>query len=152
MFDLESFMMVIYAGAIGVALYYLIKAYVCKHWPSVEGKIVLSKGRCSIPGDWGDRAPFPDIFYGANIKYVFSINGIEYTGSKIFLNDGGSPSATQAHSLLNKYPNGKQAMVHYNPSNPKDCVLEVDQPAEYFLWCYGALVVCSVLLVMFSKS
>ena|SRR3989338_1025260 len=150
--NLTAPLMVICVGGIVVPLYYLIKAYTCKHWPSAQGKIILSKTRCRVLGKLGGaRVLSSSIWYRANIKYIFSVIGFDYTGSQIFLNDGWSGNATKIHVLLNKYPNEKQVTVYYNPNNPGDCVLEVNQPPEYFVWCCGTIVVCSLLLAMLHK-
>jgi len=91
-------------------LYNLAK---CQKWPSVEGEL-LDSG--VIDGD-SDRP-----FY-ASIKYEYEINSKKYKSRRIaFLKWWGTEK--YARKIIEKYRSNKPIKIYYNPSNPKQSVLE----------------------------
>ena len=61
------------------------------------------------------------------VEYEFSVGGRAWRGSRISIGDDAGGANTEA--TLRRYPVGAAVSVHYDPANPKDCVLERDIPA-----------------------
>jgi len=57
--------------------------------------------------------------------YTYDINGVTYKGDKpFFYNSYKTLNIKKVSQLTNKYPEGKQVIVYYNPSNHKISTLE----------------------------
>ena len=61
--------------------------------------------------------------YSAAVTYEYRVVGEKYTGNKIAFG-AMSSSASYAHGVLDRYPVGKQVVVHYSPEHPAEAVLE----------------------------
>jgi hypothetical protein len=88
-------------------------------WPTIEGKILTSKvlqnsDSESEPGD-----------YRASVTYSYTLNGKDYKGRRIgFLTFASTQQ--KAAAVAARYLPGASVMVHYDPANPKDSVLELE--------------------------
>jgi hypothetical protein len=85
-------------------------------WPNVKGAITRSD--MDVQG-FGRK-----MTYTPMIAYRYSVNGMEYSGSRVqFVRTAGS-SESSAQSVLAKYPVNSTPTVYYDPANPTNCVLE----------------------------
>lgn len=82
-------------------------------WPVTEGVIIKSERNSERSSD-GDYHDYPDI------KYLFEVEGEEYTGFQISTGNFNRP----IEEYLQKYPVGKKVTVYYKPGNPSNCYLE----------------------------
>ena len=81
------------------------------HWPKVNG--VVEKGL---------DFPLSKII---NFLYTYEITGTSYKREKpFFANSFKNIKRMKAKELKARYPEGKQVIVFYNPSNPKISTLE----------------------------
>lgn len=80
-------------------------------WPSVEGKIEVSK----VSSDEFDLLP--------NIEYSYCIGQRTFQQVLKFPSDI-TPTKEFALNYVEKYPIGKKVQVYYNPANPNHSTLE----------------------------
>ncbi len=87
-------------------------------WPTVRGVVIKSYVRRVVSGSSGGYAnSWPEV------HYVYSVDGIEYKGDRIFfLEDGIGYSWSK--KKIEKYELGYRIPVFYKPRNPQISVLE----------------------------
>jgi hypothetical protein len=77
------------------------------------------------------------------VKYQYSVEGMEYTGSRIaFGAMNSAPSA--ANAVVARYPSGASVTVRYDPEKPAEAVLETNTGGG------GLLMVLGVGFLIFS--
>jgi hypothetical protein len=81
-------------------------------WPKTSGEIVSVKTRTATNKS-------ADAF----IRYEYSVDNIKYISERVVCSGLG----TQIE-YASKYPEGKEIIVYYNPSNPENSVLEPGIP------------------------
>jgi len=96
-----------------IGIYIRKKSIEAQSWPSTNGIITESEAKIE-PGISG---------ISLNIKYKYTLNGINYESSKISWS-GHSGSDKTARDLVQKYEILKKVCVYYNPANPSEAVLE----------------------------
>lgn len=101
------------------------------HWPKVKGMVV--KG-----------LDFP-LSRNLAFLYTYEINGAKYQGEQpFFANSFKNFPRKKATALINKYPEGKEVSVFYNPSNHKIATLEPGRKDGV----NGALVLLILILAL----
>jgi hypothetical protein len=78
--------------------------------------------------------------------YEFKVNNTTYSGrlhrdGSIY---GYSDDPHPAQQIVNRYPQDKDITVHYKPSNPKKCLLEVGVKGEHY--CMPAIGLFLVII------
>lgn len=89
-----------------------------RDWLQVEGRITRSKLAVRRPpsgNDIGTAVNVPDV------AYSFMVGGLSYQGKRVSLGD---ISGRFAEEAVRRYPVGAAVTVHYDPTDPTDCVLE----------------------------
>ncbi|NWG34777.1 MAG: DUF3592 domain-containing protein [Chloroflexi bacterium] len=76
------------------------------------------------------------------VQYSYQVGGQVYQGQKIA--PGMEGGGTGAGKVIERYPEGAQVMVFYNPQNPSEAVLETRAPAQWILWL--VLIVLNAML------
>ncbi|MCC7187933.1 MAG: DUF3592 domain-containing protein [Anaerolineales bacterium] len=104
-------------------------------WASTMGTVLASYLERRRSGDSGS-VNYPVV------QYSYQVGGQTYQGAKIA--PGMEVGGTGAASVVNRYPEGAQVMVFYDPNNPSDAVLEKKAPAQWLMWML--LVVFDVML------
>jgi hypothetical protein len=86
-------------------------------WPTIEGNIILSKVEDKMFKEYEGDYYMDTVAY---IRYQYSVNGIPYSSSAV------DSTNTPFYSVPTgrRYPVGKDVVVHYNPTNPSEAVLE----------------------------
>jgi hypothetical protein len=107
---------------IGICIFYsgirdLIRAKASVDWPTSPGKVLSSSVKHERDSD--------GVTYYAKVVYEFNVNNTTYSGKRIAYGDGGTSDPSHAQKIVNQYPQDKNVTVHYMPSNPKECLLEV---------------------------
>lgn len=110
-------------------------------WPCVTGTVSTSRVEeyYDPSGDDGNRTK-----YRPNISYDFLVGDREYRGYRVDAAPKGAGWRSHAESMVERYPVGKQVTVHYDPANPRECILEA---ATAPAWAAGITVV-GVLIVL----
>jgi hypothetical protein len=99
-------------------------------WSSTMGTVLASYLERRRSGNQGS-ANYPVV------QYSYNVGGQMYQGSKIA--PGMEVGGTGAGRVVEKYPEGAQVMVFYDPNKPSDAVLERKAPAQWILWLVLAI-------------
>jgi hypothetical protein len=128
------------------------------HWPRATGMVVSSVTTRTAPTpdrtlrSMRDGPRSPDYAtFGTNTKIGYIVNGREYTTNLLHFGQTlGSSDRSDAVLLSLRYPEGKEAPVSYNPSNPSVAVMNPGLHSEAF-WLPGAglAFLVPVALLMF---
>ena len=100
--------------------YYQIVADAFFHspgWPTARGNVIKSYVRVAPPSGASTRNVMPEV------AYVYSVDGVNYEGNKIFFLEDGRGSAWSEDKIA-KYKIEQQIEVFYNPQDPSISVLE----------------------------
>ena len=84
-------------------------------YPTADATIIRSGVTVSRSSDGGPSK-------GLDIEYTFTVNGMNYRGTKYRYRDM-SDSSGRAERLADRYRVGAVCPVYYNPEDPTDCVL-----------------------------
>ncbi len=93
-------------------------------WPTVPGtidsaKVVEEKVKHSTRGS---REPAPFVYY-AEIKYRYSVDGQDYNGDRLTVEDFATNDRERAEQIAMQYQAGQEVTVYYNPAAPNEAVL-----------------------------
>ena len=111
------------------------KMNVVQGWSSAMGTVLASYLERRRSGDSGS-VNYPVV------QYSYQVGGQTYQGAKIA--PGMDVGGTGAGRVVEKYPQGAQVMVFYDPNNPSDAVLEKKARAQWLMWLL--LVIFDVML------
>jgi len=104
-----------------VALVLLWNCWVTENWTETTGEITVSRvaEESKHDAERGTRT-----FYRARIAYRYEANGASYEATKVRRYDWQSTSRERVNAIRDRYLAGKQVVVFYNPTNPRQAVLE----------------------------
>jgi hypothetical protein len=128
-------------GGIILVVYGIItiyNAYRCKSWPNVEGK-VISSGINQIAHS-NRQSGTTSFSYEAIVQYEYSVKGKRYTGKKISYSDYPSGNRKRAERIINRYSQGTNVVVYYDPLVPQTAVLETSVRLSTFAALLGGIV------------
>ena len=115
-------------------------------WPITGGKVISAKL----------SKRHADDTYKPIVKYAYTVNGVEYQGSKVFSGKNPSTKKDTAQEILDKHPVDMYVPVRYNPEEPSDSALEAQQrPMNYIAlsgWIlsgFGILTCCFTAFMTF---
>lgn len=140
----ESMLTVVILGCVFVILNMVFLAIIfftqrkmnaVQSWASTMGMVLASYLERRSSGDSG-TVNYPVV------QYSYQVGGQMYQGAKIA--PGMEVGGTGAGKVVQKYPEGAQVMVFYDPNNPSDAVLEKKAHAQWLMWLL--LVVFDVML------
>jgi hypothetical protein len=126
----------------------LESAQASERWPTTNGIIESSEVVRSRDSDG-------DTMFGADVVYSYTVGDREYESGRIgFGKDFKSSDSSRAYETINRYPEGKEVTVSYDPDRPEVAVLEpgvsFGSYAPYiFGWIFlivGCLILVSPLL------
>jgi hypothetical protein len=90
-------------------------------WPSTRGRITRSRRGICTP-QHADAAPRQI----ADIEFEYEVAGVLYAGTRPTLAE--TQSKDDVEAMLARYPVGRSVIVHYDPSDPAESVLERNGP------------------------
>jgi hypothetical protein len=107
-----------------------------KSWPVTDGVIISGKSEYHAN-------PSAVNGYIPNIEYRYKVNDKNYTSTRInfSLNESAGNKANAAN-ILNKYRNGSEVKVYYNPNKPEQSVIETGNNNVHFFLTMTLGVVC----------
>lgn len=115
-----------------------LRAAEARAWPSAQGRIVESRVRTLHAQEVGNTGDFlPDV------RYDFVVQGRSYRGDTIWLDERRSfGSANVAARELAFLEAGTAIEVKYNPANPREAVLNIEENAwpKIFVLLAGLLL------------
>jgi len=118
-------------------------------WPTTPGRIVSSKVE-SFMQRVGGRSGNTVRFYQAVVEYAFNVEGREYHSTRLSFGAVESTPKGPAEDKAARYPEGSQVMVHYDPQNPPNAVLEPKVARNWLAWLIAVVFVA--LAVFFSGA
>jgi hypothetical protein len=89
--------------------------------------------------------------YSPDVIYEYSVNNEPYTGSRIKSIDGSTSSYSSVQKTLQKYAEGKEIDVYYNPETPEISMLEPGAGFFTYLIKYAPLLFCLVGILILLK-
>jgi hypothetical protein len=110
-----------------VGVFYVVRGYFkirrSEKWLTTNGKVTQSEVIVEKVGD--------PMLYRTKIDYSYEANGAELTSDRFDL-DGESTSAflDKAEQVRLAYPKDASVVVHYNPDNPAEAVLHLNNFTE----------------------
>lgn len=119
---------IIFLG-VGIGLSYwgygmLQEAKASSDWPSVTGTIVSSDVSSHRSTSGSGSKKKTSTVYEPVITYTYKVDGKSYTSDRITTGDYSSSSSKRAYRIANKYQEGSDTKVYYNPDEPYLSVLE----------------------------
>jgi hypothetical protein len=117
-------------------------------WQQTAGHIVSSSVEHYRQRVGGARTGSLVTFYEAVVEYAYSVNGHDYHSTRLSFGGKMAGSKQRAEAAAARYPEGSQVMVHYDPKNPANAVLEV-RIAQGVMWIVVAIAFFG-LAVFFS--
>ena len=115
-----------------------------RSWPSVTGRIVQAEIK---------RKPGSDPSYEARIKYRYRVEGREYTSKAVTIGGKLDGSRARAERWLDRYAEGSEAEVFYDPDDRRVCCLERVHEGgtlELAAAAFGIVTGLALLLGLFS--
>ncbi len=94
-------------------------------WPQTAGRIVSSSVEHYRQRVGGARTGNLVTFYEAVVEYSYSVSGRDYHSTRLSFGAKAAGSQALAEAKAARYPADSQVMVHYDPKNPSNAVLEL---------------------------
>jgi hypothetical protein len=120
------------------------------NWPQTAGRIVSSTVEHYRQRVGGARTGSLVTFYEAVVEYDYSVSGRDYHSTRLSFGAKTAGSQQRAEAAAARYPEGSQVMVHYDPKNPANAVLDV-RIAQGVTWIVVAIAFFG-LAVFFSGA
>lgn len=126
------------------AIYTYLEVRAASDWPSVPGKVVVSKPEMRdvkvIDGNREEGHYYEERNF-ANVTYEYVIAGQTYRNNRVTI--GEDRGNFEVAETLARYPVGTAVTVYYNPNKRGEAVIERDMPKG--MWgCIGWMVVIAV--------
>jgi hypothetical protein len=137
--------LIVGAAAICFGFVSLVRSLQCKGWPVVTGVIRTGEIKEKGGGEGGST-------YTPHISYEYTANGSRFTAEKIAFGMA-SGSMSDGQTFLRSYPIGKTVLVHYNPSDPSEAVLDTAMHGGMWSNLSGGtvFVLVALLFLKFTK-
>lgn len=134
-------------GAMCVAIVLVIvvsklwEAHRAAAWPQAAGRIVKSTVEARRHQFAGEATTVTN---EPMVEYEYAVAGTTYRGTRISIGEDSGGANTD--TTLARYPLAATVMVHYNPADPADCVLERDIPPGFSRGCSLLLVIGAIVV------
>lgn len=125
----------------------LAKAAAAAKWPTTQGLIL----KASVQTEELMRERRETLnFFRPDVLYTYSVNGQEFTSDTLRVGLRSQARSDEARQMAAEYPPGKVVVVHYNPSNPADALLEpaVNSQTMAIVGSGVALIVVAMIMVL----
>ena len=94
-----------------------------ERWPTASGIVTKSEIGTLATGGRDDR-----IEYSPSVAYTFRVGTIEHVGHRVLFTAFDRKTHDEAAAIIARYPVGTTVVVHYDPDDPDDAVLEPGAP------------------------
>lgn len=115
-------------------IFALVGAYIhsagerTKSWPVTDGTIESSQLESymstSTSGSGSSRRTSTTEMFRPQIRYRYQVDGREFSGTRVWAVDYSSSGRGEMQAVVDRYPVGQAAQVHYDPEKPENAVLE----------------------------
>lgn len=129
----------------------IVKVFRAKSWIIVQGVIADSYINEHERTKKSNNKSYLVTEYTPQINFDYTVEEKQYRNDRVFW---GTRSNSQKSALkqIKKYPVGKPVMVHYNPNNPADSVLEIRFRFKTFVAFLIGLMFFAFSIFMFIKK
>lgn len=132
-------------GFVGLLAYATARVKRAATWQEGVARITQSKVEVARHRFTGDTTKVRNV---ASVAYTFKANGQTVQGDRI---SAGLAPADNVDQVLKRYPVGAEVPVYFDPTNPKECVLERKPPVSLGCLWAGAFVVLLVYAVVVAS-
>jgi Protein of unknown function (DUF3592) len=113
-----------------------------RSWPTVRGQVTM---RTAIqPTDRGRTSP-PAFRWAPDVRYTYSVDGVDYEGDKTTLPWSATGSRKRAEKVLASIPD--ETDVRYDPADPKTSCLWAPPRWMVVMWAAAGVFVILLGLV-----
>jgi hypothetical protein len=103
-----------------------VQAYVPTKGTVISSQVASEQKRSSSRSRKGRSSSRMTTHYWPEVSYQYTVNGKQYSGSKVAYMRSTSSSSGWANSVVSKHPKGKQCTVYYDAKDPSKSVLLKD--------------------------
>ncbi len=130
-----NFLLVVFGLMIAVLIFGTVHKYLevrqAAHWLRTEGTVRSARSvarRVRTAETWSRARTGGDLRLRnfADIRYEYQVRGRRYTGNRVSL--GEDLGDFRVAETLARYPAGQKVVVHYDPADPSQAVLENEAP------------------------
>ena len=117
----------ILGGLMLVAMLWMARRQVAEAsgWPATGGRIVKSGVEHYRKRVGGAQSGTLTTFYEPVVEYSYRVNDHEYHSTQVCFGGKSASSQAIAEAAAARYPMGNLVLVHYDPKNPSNAVLEL---------------------------
>jgi uncharacterized membrane protein len=101
------------------------QAAAASRWPVATGRIVTSTVEHYRTRVGGARSGTLTTFYEPVVEYSYRVDGREYHSTQLSFGGRVAGSEELAQAKASHYPPGTEVVVHYDPENPSNAVLDL---------------------------
>ena len=136
-----SLVMTLIFGGVGLGLLLFgrsarRKALASQSWPTVAGTVTESEVKVTEHTSGDGTNEHAITHYKPVVKYQYSVEGMEYAGSRIAFGAMNSAQSA-ANAVVARYPAGASLTVRYDPEKPAEAVLETKTGSGALLMVLG---------------
>jgi hypothetical protein len=92
-------------------------------WPSVPGVVTSAEIEVQRGSGSSSGGAATDSYHG-RVVYAYEVAGDSLTARRVNFGEYGTGESEHAEAIISRYPEGTEVVVHYDPGNPRDAVLE----------------------------
>jgi hypothetical protein len=134
-----------------VAIIQRANAKVAESWPTAPGQII-SSGLQAISSYSSSSSTHSTTNYAPTVQYNYTIMGHTYTGYQLAFGNVQYDYRTAARKLA-PYPQGAQVIVHYDPSDLTNAVLETKAAGSGIFYAIGIVfLIVGILAFIFLPT
>jgi hypothetical protein len=111
-------------------MYFVVSCVFSRSWQSTEGKVTSSGAAVERGRTSRGRTMTTNV---AHVEYTYQVAEKEYAGNTVDFGPGQRFRAA-AQAVAGRYPSGKVVTVYYDPTSPRDSVLERDLTFGTYVW------------------
>lgn len=114
------------------------------NWPAVKGKVLnIQVNRVSQSGGMG----YSPVAFAPVIEYTYQVDGLTYQGNNLSSGPSAGTDSVTAQKIADRYSPGKAVTVRYNPSNPREAMVEVNPAKGNFYVMAGVIALFLAVII-----
>jgi len=148
----KLFALLILSGFAGLLTFATVYKYfevrIASRWPAVPGRVLSSKVVQRKAGGIGKDEADQELRNFAEVVYEYKVQGRSHQARRVSI--GEDLGNYRVEETLAKYPKDAHVMVHYNPTDPGQAVLERDVPEgafKFMFWLISGLIAIGLTLI-----
>lgn len=131
----------------------LIQSRTALKWPQTKGHVVSSSLTINHLFNFIKLNADPVRWYGTDVQYEYTVDGGLYISNRVAVSDFKSRNPRAALAMMNKYRHYQDVIVHYNPDDPLQAILEPENMGDIFIPAMvGVLLVILGFFTLYDQS